>query len=144
MEPPTEASCPICNHSLKGLPAAGRCPECGCSYNDRILSAQSARPGGGWASVLAAPFALLLAMPVFPYLGFPVDCVVSLIIVGWMLHVSKRIAAWRYEIRVQAFLRGSGPKPIHSRLMILYLAMAIQLLLIFVFWTVIDALFHLP
>ncbi len=82
-------------------------------------------------------------MPLFPHLGLPADCVVSLLIVGWMLHVSKRIAAWRYEIRVRAFLRGSRPKPVYSRLMILYLAMAIQLLLIFVFWTVIDALFHL-
>ncbi len=136
---PTEPSCPTCNYSLKGLPAAGRCPECGCSYNDRILSARSARPVGGWASVLAAPFALLLVMPLFPHLGLPADCVVSLLIVGWMLHVSKRIAAWRYEIRVRAFLRGSRPKPVYSRLMILYLAMAIQLFLMFVIWTV----FHL-
>jgi hypothetical protein len=82
-------------------------------------------------------------MPLLTYIGFPVGFAASLIFVVWMWHVSKRIAAWRYEVRVNAFLRGARPKPpVYFRPMILHLALVIQLLLIIAFWTVIDALFH--
>ena len=81
-------------------------------------------------------------MPLLAYLGGPVGMVASLIFVVWILHASKRIAAWRYEVRVHAFLRGTRPKPpVYFRPMMLHLALAIQLLLIIAIWTVIDALF---
>jgi len=138
-------SCPICSYSLTGLPTAGRCPECGCSYDERILSARSARPAGGWASLLGPPLAALLAMPLLTYLGFPVGFVASLIFVAWCWHASKRLAAWRYEVRVKASLRGARPKPPgHFRPAIQHLAFGTQILLIYGIWAVVATLLHLP
>ncbi|MHC4774815.1 MAG: hypothetical protein ACYTBR_06045 [Planctomycetota bacterium] len=138
VQEPPEPTCPICDYSLRGLPEAGCCPECGCSYDPRLLSVRTARPRGGWAYLLTVPLAAALAMPGLTDLG-PVGLLLPLIFAAWCWHVSKRMAAWRCEVRARAYLRGVRSKPPpYFRRAVQYLVLAASILLIFSFWAAVH------
>lgn len=53
----------------------------------------------------------ILVLPILDPLGFPLGCIASLFFVVWFVHVSKRVSAWRYDLRVKGFHQGTCRKP---------------------------------
>ncbi len=95
-----------------GSPSTGACPECGLPYDKDILAAQIQEPRLGWAPTILVPVVVyFLALPILALLGFPVGLVANFFFIVWFVHVNKRVAAWRYDVRMWGFRQGTNPKP---------------------------------
>ena len=69
-------------------------------------------PGIGWGALILLPIVgYILALPLLVLLGFPVGFVANFFFLAWFMHVNKRIAAWRYDVRMRGFRQGTNPKP---------------------------------
>ncbi len=85
-----------------GSPSTGACPECGLPYDKDILAAQIQEPRLGWAPTILLPIVVyFLALPLLALLGSPVGFVANLFFIVWFVHVNKRVAAWRYDVRMR-------------------------------------------
>jgi hypothetical protein len=84
------------------------------------------------------PLAAAVAVPGMTDLG-PVGLLAPLVFVGWCWHVSKRVAAWRCEVRAKAYLRGerSRPPP-YFRPVVEHLTLAGAVLLLFSLWVTVH------
>ncbi len=66
----------------------------------------------GWALTILMPIvAYFLALPILVLLGFPVGFVANFFFLAWFMQVNKRLAAWRYDVRMWGFRQGTNPKP---------------------------------
>ena len=54
--------CPACGYALKGLPAVGRCPECGAGYGGEVVLFDEPGIAAWHARWAAAGFAIVAAM----------------------------------------------------------------------------------
>lgn len=126
-------SCPRCEYSLSGLPVSGSCPECGLVYDEDFLSIRVRAPRIGWALLAVPPVGYVLSFPILDILGFPLAFVVNLFFIVWMVHVNRRIAVWRRDLRIVQAGRCSKPsKKYHLNLEKVLLG--VELLVFFGLW----------
>jgi len=94
----------VCSECGKALP--------GRAYDQDILVTQIQEPRLGWLLTIILPIVVyFLALPILALLGFPVGFVANLFFIVWFVHVNKRVAAWRYDVRMRGFRQGTNPKP---------------------------------
>ncbi len=120
--------CPECGYALRGLPAAGRCPECGWGYGRELVlfeSADVAAGRSGWWSVhaLNAAFVVFLVVTLLmvtrwlQYDGFVQNLLVLLAVgaVGWVKSILSgrdlERGLWQARFSPAGFAsrRGAGP-----------------------------------
>ena len=73
--------------------------------------AQIQKPRLGWAPTILVPVIVyFLALPILALLGL-VGFVANFFFLVWFMQVNKRVAAWRYDVRMWGFRQGTNPKP---------------------------------
>lgn len=107
------ATCSACGYGLRGLAAAGRCPECGAAYDEAAPVAYVGRPVFGWL-LLGVP---ALVMPTVVWLGlhlaFAPCCLVEVGMWGLLIGgpvaglllaglIGLRLAEWRHGLACRA------------------------------------------
>ena len=134
--------CPGCRYSLKGLPVTGSCPECGLSYDKDVLSTPIRAPRLGWALLLIPVLVYIPAYPILSRLGL-LGYVANLVFIAWFVHVTKRVSAWRYDLRDKGFHQGTCRKPSPKyRANLERMILAIVLLAILGLWVLGGPLFE--
>ncbi len=125
-----------------GSPTTGACPECGLAYDKDILAAQIQEPRLGWAPTILVPVVVyFLALPILALLGL-VGFVANFFFLVWFMQVNKRVAAWRYDVRMRGFRQGTNPKPGSKyRSNLEYLLLVCDIVALFVLWTLVAELF---